>query len=146
MPMMSLTFWVPTLLPRGGGKQELLIHWGLCNTAGNTSCPGITASAMASTEQKNFEMQSWGAWAQSQALYYMKKGKNPNRRQRSCPKPSPKPSILSPRGAAAFQPSPPLGPTTPPALARAQAPGLPQTHLHTPVHDTETGQWGQPVA
>lgn len=93
----SLTFWVPTLLPGGDEKQEPLVHWRLCNEAGNTFCPGITPSAMASTEQKNLKMQSWGAQAQSQTLYYMKKGKKTQREgSGGGPDPLSQPSAVSP--------------------------------------------------
>lgn len=51
------------------------LRWSLCNEAGNTFCSGITPCATASTKQKNLKMQSWGAWARFQALYYMKRGR-----------------------------------------------------------------------
>lgn len=90
VPRASPAFWVLTHLPRGGGKQELR---------------QATASAMASTEQKNSKMQSWGAWAQSQ------EGKKPKEKaveEAQVPSASPQPALPCPGGAAAaFQPSHP---------------------------------------
>lgn len=37
VPRANPTLWVPMLLPRAGGRQELFVHWDLCNKAGNTS-------------------------------------------------------------------------------------------------------------